>query len=121
MESKTITTVRVLKRLRAAVGYYELGMIGHALRCVDSLADFGGIGFFGLVADVLRDEFAKGGKTSTANALEIVACMLPAPGRRAVRMTLAACYGPENAGGSAREGREVARIEPREGVKGATL
>ncbi len=101
MESKTTTTVRVLKRLRTAVGYYELGMTQHALRCLDSLAELGKIGFFGLVAEVLRDEFAKGGKVSTSNALEIVACMLPGPGRRAVRMTLAACYGSENGGGGA--------------------
>ena len=30
--------MRVLKRLKAAVGYHELGMTEHALRCLDSLA-----------------------------------------------------------------------------------
>jgi hypothetical protein len=29
--------VRVLKRLKAAIGYHELGMTQHALRCLDSL------------------------------------------------------------------------------------
>ena len=42
----------VLKRLKAAVGYHELGMTQHALRCLDSLASLGEIGPFGLVTDV---------------------------------------------------------------------
>ena len=37
MESNAGMIVRVLKRLKAAVGYHELGMTRHALRCLDSL------------------------------------------------------------------------------------
>ncbi len=86
--------VRVLKRLKAAVGYHELGMTRHALRCLDSLTELGKIGRFGLIAEVLRGEFLRGPEKHlpAAEALEIVACMLPAPARHAVEMTLAACY-----------------------------
>ena len=38
MKSEATTIVRVLKRLKAAVGYQELGMTQHAVRCLDSLA-----------------------------------------------------------------------------------
>ena len=37
MEANAIKTVRVLKRLKAAVGYHELGMKQHALQCLDGL------------------------------------------------------------------------------------
>ena len=79
--------VRVLKRLKAAIGYHELGMTQHALRCLDSLTELGKIGPFGLVAEVLRGEILKGQEKhlSAAKALEIVACMLPTPARHAIR------------------------------------
>ncbi len=96
MESKAGKIVRVLSRLKAAVGYHELGMTQHALACLDSLSRFGRLGPFGLVTDVLRDEFVTHAENhiSAAHALEIVACMLPAPARHAMQLTLAACYGP---------------------------
>ena len=96
MESNAGMIVRVLKRLKAAVGYHELGMTHHALRCLDSLESLGKIGPFGLVQEVLRDEFVKDrdNHISAAKALEVVACMLPTPARHAIRMTLDACYGP---------------------------
>ena len=102
METNAGMIVRVLKRLKAAVGYHELGMTQHALRCLDSLASLGKIGPFGLVVDVLRDECVENREhhVSAAKALEIVACMLPTPGRHAIQMTLAACYG--SAGDTAR-------------------
>ncbi|MGO9111195.1 MAG: hypothetical protein ACLP9L_18375 [Thermoguttaceae bacterium] len=94
MESKAGMIVRVLKRLRAAVGYHELGMTQHALRCLDSLTQLGKIGPFGLVAEVLRGEFVKHSENvSAAKALETIACMLPTPARHAIEMTLATCYG----------------------------
>jgi hypothetical protein len=96
MEPNVIKNVRVLKRLKAAVGYHELGMTQHALRCLDSLTQLGTISPFELVADVLRDEFINHRHVSAEKALDIVACMLPKPARRAVRMTLAACYSSEN-------------------------
>ena len=101
MESNAGKIVRVLKRLKAAVGYHELGMTEHALRCLDSLRSMGGIGPFGLVVEVLRDEFVKHAEShvSAAKALETVACMLPTPASHAMQMTLAACYGQtEDAG-----------------------
>ena len=57
MKSNAGTIVWVLKRLKAAVGYHELGMTEHALRCLDSLASRDKIGPFCLVAEVLRGEF----------------------------------------------------------------
>jgi hypothetical protein len=111
MDRNTGTIIRILKRLRTAVGYQELGMTKHALRCLDSLGPLGKIGPFGLVADVLRDEFVKNRENhlSAANALEVVACMLPAPARNAIRMTLAACYGPVNDGSRSANNRASAR------------
>ncbi len=95
MKSNANTIVRVLKRLKAAVGYQELGMTRHALRCLDSLESLGKIGPFGLVQEVLRGEFVRNRESHipAARALETVACMLPTPARHAIEMTLAACYG----------------------------
>jgi hypothetical protein len=103
MISDATTIVRVLKRLKTAVGYHELGMTQHALRCLDSLKSLGKIGPFGLVEEILRGEFAANRKNhiSVAKALEVVSCMLPMPARRAIRMTLAACYGQVETGRAA--------------------
>jgi hypothetical protein len=92
MESNAGMIVRVLKRLKAAVGYHELGMTQAALRCLDGLASLGKIGPFGLVQEVLRGEFVKDceNRVSATKALEIVAFMLPMPARHAITMTLAA-------------------------------
>ena len=49
MESNTGMIVRVLKRLKAAVGYHELGMTQYAVQCLDSLDLLGEIGPFGVV------------------------------------------------------------------------
>ena len=49
MDSNAGMIVRVTKRLKAAVGYHELGMRQHALRCLDSLDLLGEIGPFGVV------------------------------------------------------------------------
>lgn len=111
MEPNAGIIVRVLKRLKTAVGYHELGMNRHALRCLDSLASLGKIGPFDLVADVLRDQFANhhGNLVSAAKALEIVACMLPTTARNAVQLTLAACYGSSDSGRAAANNRGRAR------------
>ena len=111
MDSNAGMIVRVTKRLKAAVGYHELGMTQHALRCLDGLASLGKIGPFGLVAEVLRDEFVKRpeGGFSATKALEIVACMLPTPARHAVQFTLSACYGRGNEVGRAANSRASAR------------
>jgi hypothetical protein len=98
MEINASKIARILKRLKTAVGYHELGMTQHALRCLDSLTSLGRIGPFGLVKEVLRGEFGRNREDHipAAKALEIVACMLPAPARNAITMTLAACYGQGN-------------------------
>ncbi len=95
MESNATVIVRVLKRLKAAIGYHELGMTQHALRCLNNLSSLGKIGPFDLVAEVLRGEFIndRDNHISADKALEIVACMLPTPARHAIDLTLAACYG----------------------------
>ena len=111
MESNTGMIVRVLKRLKAAVGYHELGMTQHAVRCLDSLDLLGKIGPFGVVQDVLRDVFMTNPENhvSAANALEVVACMLSTPARHAIEMTLAACYGQVNGVGRAADSVACAR------------
>ncbi|MEI8376698.1 MAG: hypothetical protein WCJ35_28115 [Planctomycetota bacterium] len=111
MKSNTDMIVRVLKRLKAAVGYHELGMSQHALRCLDSLAALGKIGPFGMVQEILRGEFVKHTENhvSAATALDIVACMLPTPARHAIEMTLAACYGQVDEVGRAANNRACAR------------
>ena len=98
MDSNAGMIVRVTKRLKAAVGYHELGMTQHALRCLDSLDLLGKIGPFGVVQDVLRDVFITNpeNRVSAANALEVVARMLSTPARHAIQLTLAACYGQVN-------------------------
>jgi hypothetical protein len=108
-------TVRVLKRLKAAVGYHELGMTRHALRCLDSLTELGKIGPFGLVVEVMRGEFLRGPEKHlpAAKALETVACMLTASGRHAVVMTLAVCYGP----GDTRTATTPTRNRPRQAAR----
>ncbi len=115
MESNAGMIVRVLKRLKAAVGYHELGMTQHALRCLDSLVPLGNIGPFGLVADVLRGEFVTHTENhvSAAKSLEVVACMLPTPARHAIEMTLAACYGQGED-----VGRAANRVARARGAKG---
>ena len=111
MESKAGMIVRILKRLKSAVGYHELGMTQHALRCLDSLASLDNIGPFSLVVDVLRAEFARNREDliSAAKSLEVVACMLPTPARHAVQMTLAACYGQVNDSGRTANNAACAR------------
>jgi hypothetical protein len=101
METNASMILRVLKRLKTAVGYHELGMTQHALRCLDSLSRLGKIGPFSLVAEVLRDEFTSNREKhiSAAKVLDTVACMLPTAARNAIEMTLAACYGQVNAVG----------------------
>jgi len=113
MKLNAIITVRVLKRLKAAVGYHELGMTQHALRCLDSVELLDTIGRFHLVADILRGEFANHveKEISAAKALETVAWMVPGQERRAIRMTLAACYGKTNEGRTASESETSARAE----------
>ncbi len=117
MEPNADTIARVLKRLKAAVGYHELGMTQHALRCLDSVLSLGKIGPFGLVQEVLRGEFIKSceNHVSAAKALEMVACLLPTPASHAIRLTLAACFGQDNGGARAANSLGCARGAKPEG------
>ncbi len=119
MEFNAGTIVRVLKRLKAAVGYHELGMTQHALRCLDSLPQLGEIGPFELVAVFLRDVFLKHREeqVSAAKALAMVESMVPTPARHAIQMTLAACYGAVNDAGRAANNMARARGAKPEGQK----
>jgi len=93
METNACKIMRVLKRLKTGVGYHELGMPAHALRCLDSLTQLGKIGPFGLVVELLRDEFSINRETPIAETMETLARMLPTPAKHAIELTLAACYG----------------------------
>jgi tetratricopeptide (TPR) repeat protein len=92
MEAATV--VRVIKRLKAAAGYYELGMTGHALERLDSLGELEPIGPFALAAEIMRAEFLKAQADygGAAAALESAACTLPGPQSQALRLALSACY-----------------------------
>jgi hypothetical protein len=111
MEPAANNAMRVLKRLRAAIGYDELGMSAHALRSLDSLASLGDIGPFALIADFLRGEFSKAreNRIDLAMALGTAAGLLPTPVRQAVEMTLAACNATDNDRGRAANNRAVDR------------
>jgi hypothetical protein len=95
MDRNAVKLARLFKRLKAAVGYHELGMTRHAVQCLDSLTDVGELGPFALVADVLRGEFLRGSadQFSTASALEVAEGLAPREARRAIRMTLVTCFG----------------------------
>ena len=95
MGIQTSKIVRVLKRLKAAVGYHELGMTQHALRCLDSLVSLGG------KLDLLAWSSRSCGASSSSTPS--VMSPQPRPWRRspaccrrlaaAMEMTFAACYG----------------------------
>ena len=100
MEPNASKIVRVLKRLRAAVGYHELGMTQRAVQCLHSVESLGTIGPFAPVVDILRREIVRNQEdaASIANALQRAACLAPPPARDAISVTLAACYGDVNDG-----------------------
>lgn len=112
MEPQVHMILQVLRRLRTAVGYHELGMTQHALRCLDSLGSLGKIGHFGPIVDILRGEFVRNvqNHVCVASALETAACKAPPPARYMIEMTLAACYGPFNETGRADANTRSSRL-----------
>ncbi len=110
MESNAGMIVRVLKRLKSAVGYHELGMTQHALRCLDSLDLLGKIGPFGLVAEIMRDQFVKHPENHRAalEVLQIATRLVPIAGD-AIRMALDVCYGQANDAARAANNKAFAR------------
>ena len=116
MDRNAAKLARLLKRLKAAVGYHELGMMQHAVRCLDSLSVVGEVGAFALVADILRDEFLRGpaDQLAAASALEVAEGMAPRAARRAIRTTLVTCFGDSKETESGRNSR--ASLAPASGA-----
>jgi len=85
---------RVTKRLRAAVGYYELGMSRHAVQCLDSVLQLGEIGPFRVAEEILRAQFLKSEADygAAAKALENAARMTPTRDNQALWAAVSACY-----------------------------
>ena len=79
MELSNYQLVRVAMRMREAAGYYELGMVEHALACLDSIDRMGELGAFRLVLEMFRAEILKqpASYDRAAKALEELAAKLP--------------------------------------------
>ena len=94
MNAYQALVVRVIKRLKTAVGYYELGMVQDALASLDSLKELGDIGSFVLAEEMLRAEILKTEHRyeAAAQALESAARLLPAPFNQALWVALSECY-----------------------------
>ena len=94
MDIDRATVVRVMKRLRTAVGYHELGMTRHAVQCLDAVLQLGEIGPYRLGEELLRAEFRKSQADygAAANALENAARMLPSPENQAIWREVSTCY-----------------------------
>lgn len=104
LEARTI--VRVLKRLKAAVGYQELGMRTQALACLDDMLRLGDPGDFRRAERIIRADvlLSNGNTRLAAKALEIAACSAPAPENMALWLVLATCYlSPQGSNRSANE------------------
>lgn len=115
MEPNAIMILRVVKRLKTAVGYHELGMSRHALRWLESAQQLDTAGPFGLVAEVLRQQFAQYDEdhVAPANNLEIAVRALPDSARLAFELTLAICYGqPDDKGRVANIGALTRGLKP---------
>jgi len=108
MDRKAAKLIRLLKRLKTAVGYHELGMTQHAVRWLDSIFVVGEVGPFALVADILRDEFLRGpaDQLAAASALQVAEGLAPRNAHRAIRMTLATCFGDSQETDSGRNSRQ---------------
>jgi hypothetical protein len=94
MQPDSALALRVVRRLRAAAGYYELNMRRHALETLDSLSDLGDIGPFHLPEEMLRAEILKAEHRyeAAAETLELAARRLPVPVNQALWLALSDCY-----------------------------
>jgi hypothetical protein len=94
MNTNAVLMVRALKRLKAAVGYYELGMTRHATSELDCLRGMVDTGPFRAAEQMLRAEVLKAEEQfeAAAEALESAARMVPAPFNHALWLALSECY-----------------------------
>jgi tetratricopeptide (TPR) repeat protein len=94
MEFEHAKLIRITKRIRYAIGYFELGMAEQAIQWLDSLDQLGELGPFKLAAEMIRAEAFKAQKQYDAAALslEAAAKMLPAPYDQSVWLALSLCY-----------------------------
>jgi hypothetical protein len=121
MNSTPDMIVGTLKRLRAAIGYQELGMTQHALRCLDGLALLGKIGPFYLVVAALHDAFEgnRDHRDSPAATLAHLAGTLPTPARHAAQLALIACFGQASNQRAANQKASARGANPEIGSKSA--
>ena len=94
MDHENAKLIRITKRLRFAIGYYELGMYEQAVAALDHLDELGDLGPFKLAAEMVRAEALKAQRQyrSAAVSLETAARMLPAPHDQSVWLALSMCY-----------------------------
>jgi hypothetical protein len=94
MEMSNYQLVRVTTRVRHAVGYFELGMVEHAVACLDSVDQLGDVGAFRLVVDMLRAEMSHRPESCdhAAQTLEKLASQLPREYSQALWLALSMCY-----------------------------
>ena len=94
MNSNLGELIRILKGLRAAVGYHELQMPQHAMRCLHALP-LASISAFEPVAEILRRGIIKNkaDAASIVEALREAACSVPSPVKDAFNLALVVCYG----------------------------
>ncbi len=94
MEFDNAKVIRITKRLRFAIGYYELGMYQQAIVCLEHLDELGELGPFEPAAEMVRAEALKAHSQYAAAAvsLETAARMLPAPHDQSVWLALSMCY-----------------------------
>jgi hypothetical protein len=91
MRSSHTRASRVAKRLLEAIGYLELGMIGHARGC---LIDIGEPGALAPAAKMIRDEAVKRDRRRMDEALpvELVRPRAPDPVGEEVLLALSRCF-----------------------------
>jgi len=83
--------VRVAKRVREATGYFELGMMQHAVDCLEGLGE---LGPFEAEVELLRGEALRMQHRydAAASALRTAAQKFPAPYDRPAWLALSQCY-----------------------------
>ena len=93
MKAEVRTAARVLKQLKAALGYHELGMHSHALQCLEDLLQRDNIGPFRLAVEALLVDLCQSlEEDATAEGRKNAARRRPFPHHRALWAALSACH-----------------------------